>query len=706
MPASASNTSTKRQLVGSRAVFLYALIATVFIPAILSIGEGGPTASRVLTVILIVLNSAWIPIVYLAGAFGLGRVTRKWLEPNSTRWVIELGVGLTLTLSLTHLLGILSMLNPITAWILTGIGCLLFLFNLNKNSSTINQSIGRTKLTLSGLIFVLGSTLVVLMSCNPPGSLWDTEFGSYDSLSYHLELPREWLESGRIEPVAHNVYSFLPSYIESAYLHFAHLANAQSFVANEARITFAASLFSALLLIISAIAMRSLVDRAIKVWNIAPETQADPDRIPAMIARLILVCTPWLIVVGSLAYNEMGVVLLGICALTCAIEVHDSSSNRSLLCICTAFIIAGACSCKPTALFLLAPSVAAVLLAGIPTRQWLKPIAIAIIVGTITLAPWLIRNELAAGNPVFPQLSSLFGDGQWTDAQHTIYKAAHTFEGTLFDRLAMLVVPDSNSTHPILRFRGYTNIQWALTPLLGFLATLILISRKRTRKTGTIIALGIAFPTIAWIMLTHLQSRFLIPIAPVLILALGLAFASITKSNLRDLLARLVALLAFAWTSFIAANQLNANPFAYLVLSTAQFTSELDMQHMLEPSWTNSLNTILEPNDTLYLLGDATPFYLRSPVIYNTVYDHWLIEDAIAAHPNNPQLWSKILADSGVDVVLISIYEIKRYQDSGWLPESIDIDQLGLWIQSLGEPIYQQTRPGFQTPIRAAYRLP
>lgn len=53
----------------------------------------------------------------------------------------------------------------------------------------------------------------------PPGIMWSTEYGGYDVLEYHLELPPEWLENGAIVGFKHNAYSYLPDLFEAAYLH-------------------------------------------------------------------------------------------------------------------------------------------------------------------------------------------------------------------------------------------------------------------------------------------------------------------------------------------------------------------------------------------------------------------------------------------------------------------------------------------------------
>jgi len=46
--------------------------------------------------------------------------------------------------------------------------------------------------------------IVILAACSAPGWLWATEFGGYDVLSYHLQLPREWYDAGRIVPLDHS----------------------------------------------------------------------------------------------------------------------------------------------------------------------------------------------------------------------------------------------------------------------------------------------------------------------------------------------------------------------------------------------------------------------------------------------------------------------------------------------------------------------
>ncbi len=691
-------------LVGTRAVLVYSLIGTVFALILLSMGMGGSIGDRIIGAVFTMLNSFWLPAIYLIGSLGIGRIARRWAGARSTRWVIELGIGLTITLSLTHGLGVLGVLNPISAWIITGIGCLFVGFDLRAHTSQLNASIGRVTISIAGIGFVIGSVLVVAMSLNPPGVLWDSEFGGYDAMSYHLQLPREWFEMGRIWPSEHNVYSFLPGYFEGAYLHFGYLAGApktaadglSGFLVNDARVLMSTQLFSALLVIVSACAARSVARRAIELY--LPDADLE-DRYPGLCARVLMVGTPWIVVVGSLAYNEMGVVLLGIGALAVAMDRDVSGSVRA---IGAALLVGGACSVKPTALFLLGPWVGVVLLSTIPIRRWGKVIALGMLVGFLTLLPWLVRNEMATGNPVFPQLASVFGDGHWSDAQHAIYAGAHRFDGSITDRLMMLFVPDPDGTVHVSRYRGLTNLQWGLTPWIGLLGCVVLLAQQRTRRLGLVLAGAIALPILSWMMLTHLQSRFLVPMTPILIGAGVLGLASLPSATLERGLIGAISMVSIGWTILIATSQSSGNPFMLVDLGAGVFTGEVEVG---DAPWTATLDTIAEPGETIYLLGDATPIYVRSPVLYNTVYDRWIIEEAIEAHPNDPSLWTQTLREQGIDLVVVSFSELGRFANSGWLPGSIEPAMLNEWIKTLGEPIYVWTFPNTPEPIRAAFRI-
>ncbi|MCP4590711.1 MAG: hypothetical protein GY842_08200, partial [bacterium] len=62
------------------------------------------------------------------------------------------------------------------------------------------------------------AALAILAAVTPPGVLWAEEGNGYDVLEYHLQLPKEYLEAGRIDYVPHNVYANFPANVEMLYL--------------------------------------------------------------------------------------------------------------------------------------------------------------------------------------------------------------------------------------------------------------------------------------------------------------------------------------------------------------------------------------------------------------------------------------------------------------------------------------------------------
>src|SRR6185436_12827557 len=107
-----------------------------------------------------------------------------------------------------------------------------------------------------------------------------------------------------------------------------------------------------------------------------------------------VVSIPWVIVVGSLAYNELAVCAMLACGLVACEERGLGPAARAV----AAGLAAGmACSAKPTALFMGAPVVGLFLLWSLQRKGWARAVAAGSAAGLAAIAPWLIRNWLAGG---------------------------------------------------------------------------------------------------------------------------------------------------------------------------------------------------------------------------------------------------------------------------------------------------------------------
>ena len=108
--------------------------------------------------------------------------------------------------------------------------------------------------------------------------------------------------------------------------------------------------------------------------------------------------------------------------------------------------------------------------------------------------------------------------------------------------------------------------------------------------------------------------------------------------------------------------QKQGNPFVLFDLGPGYALGAYEIEQL---PWTAAVNRIVGKGEAVYLLGDATPIYVTGDVRYNTVYDHWLLGDAINAYPDDPQRWTGVLHEAGIDVIVIGFSEINRYARSG-----------------------------------------
>lgn len=674
-------------LWGVCAVWGMVLIGSIVATA--SIGNGGSGFVRVASVVEIFTGSGWMALVYLLGAWGYGRLV--WLGKGSACddhtdrsmvWVARLGVGISVMLSVTHLMGGIGILSSVSAWIVSGVGIGLGMIGVLREQATAQRMGGldRSAVIIGGIgVAVIG--LMIVMASNPAGVLWDSEFGGFDSLSYHLELPREWMESGRVWPVEWNVYSFLPSYMEAAYVHMGYLAgDGQSglgLASDEGQGIYAAQYLSVMLSVLSAVVSGVVGQRVCRVLGFEERVAQGA----GWVAGVLVLLTPWMVVVGTLSYNESAVVLLTMSGLGIALVDEWSVVRRT---VGAAVVMGVACSCKPTALFLAAPMVGVVLLANAEKKDWWRVIVVGSVVGAAVLLPWLVRNEMATGNPVFPQLSGVFGEGHWSARQHEVYSAAHSFDGGVFDRLKLLVLPDVEGATHVSKFRGLTNIQWGLTAGFGILGLLVLLGQRRTHRAGFVCAVGIGVVLLAWMGLTHVQSRFLVPMIGVFAVLGGIGIAG---TAMRRVFVPLGLLGSVVWLGVWVVGQAGGHPNRMLVAGVGAYTGELKAVGFDEVLWWNGVNSVANDGRAVYLVGDATPLYIRSGVVYNTVYDDWLLGELMREVPGEPAAWNHALAEHGIGWVVISLGEIERYAESGWSDPEVTVDRVIEWSRSLGDPV-------------------
>ena len=617
-------------------------------------GFGGPDASAGgAEAAWILLTSTPWALGWLLAAVGLGWPLRCWLlgcHPDALAIQVGLGVAAMMVLDAgLGALGVLQWGGSIGAWALIVIGLGLLTRQLRLASRTAPV------LPLLAWTAVPAVAVLLVAACSAPGWLWASEFGGYDALSYHLQLPSEWQANGRIVPLEHNVYSWLPGYVEAAYYHLMVL------IGDGLGAVYACQLLHAMFALLTA----AIVGRI--AWR-----HGGP--FAGAIAAVVFVGTPWVVVVGSLGYNEMAVTLLLAAGL---LVVGDESVETPGAAAAVGILAAAACGAKLTAVGFAAAPLALLLLVSTRPRRW--PMLVAVAAGSfvVCVLPWLVRNGAYSGNPLFPFATEVLGLGHWTADQAESWSRGHAAGTGLPGRIG-------GAWQQLFRYGLGSNPdpsepwlpQWSLLPWLAIAGVAVSVARTSWRRPALRIALVLAVQLVFWIGWTHVKSRFMVPavVPGALAVAIGVAAA---RQRLRAGGARIcadatVAVAALAWCVLPGAiylREADGAPAAMIGMASTISGDALTPGQRRELSGRTpplTINTALPAAAMVLLIGDATPLYYRAAIAYQTTWDRGPLSMAMRAHPDDPAAWLGDLREEGFTHMLVAPTMLRIWQRSGW----------------------------------------
>lgn len=603
---------------------------------------------------------------------------------------LALGVGLAMWVdALLGRLGLLTAAGGSIAWLLFGAAAFLI-------GPLRRVSFGLPRPAWRDLAFAPSLATLAIAAIAAPGWLWASEFGGYDALSYHLQLPKEWLAAGRLEPLAHNVYSHLPSHVEASTLHLMALLR------DPLDAAIPAQCLQALLAVATTCLLASTANR------LAGGTRSTAS---GFVAAAVFLGTPWIVVTGSLAYQEMAVCLAFAAGLAIVLrgpDVPTATTESSASAwpprgtVAVAILAASATGAKATAIGFVALPLGLLLLASMPPRRWIAAFAICIAVGVAMLSPWLVHNTITAGEPFFPLLGNRLGGGDWSERQMAIFTTAHAPDASpwaafLEEALLHGIVPIADRLEP-------SKPQWSLLWPVGLGAIAFLAVQGTRRAIAWRLAMAVAFMLLFWASLTHLESRFLVPAAVPLALAVGLATAGLRRPIEQTLL----AFAAFAWSIVPAAILLRERPVAegdrwgspaaatgrvsalsgdlHIRLLRDPGLSRAERGAILEtaPPWT-FLNdpSLAGMSGKVLLVGEARPFYLRRVGEYATVWNRGRLSRLAREFPDDPIRWRQELADAGFTLLLVDRNMIERWRRDGWWDPALDAGSIEALLESL-----------------------
>ncbi len=518
------------------------------------------------------------------------------------------------------------------------------------------------------------ATLAVAAATVPPGILWPPEGNGYDVLEYHFAAPREYLEAGRIGYLPHNIYSNFPFNVEMLYL--------LTFVLRGDPV---AAVFSA-----------KLLNLSLGILFVAAVWLAGREYGPrsGIIAATVAASCPFLTYLSGIAYAENGMLLFTALALAALIRASRAAGGTALRWTAISGLAAGlACGCKYTAVPMVALPLALVTVRMAKPRM--RGSAVFSLCCLAAFVPWLVKNIVYTGNPVFPLAHSVFHErpGVWSEDG-----AARWHEGHLPDPkdrdvggrlgqswgevlaspmfgpailLSMVVGAlgvfserlKSHRRHNMSRNGGFEGRRTDVGPL----------------ACGLMLISGI----VVWLTATHLVERFAVVLLVPAAVILGRTLEACTT--------RLVRLLVIGVLLIIVAMNLRTTLSLCRDAHVFELASQSDaaMSMIRAGEWSGQahlpvLNQILESGRKVLMVGDARRFYLRPGAHYCVVFNNNPFADAAARR--SPRRLLEWLREQGYDAIYVDWSEMHRLRGSRY----------GFW-KSIDKTLFERlTRVGLR----------
>lgn len=426
----------------------------------------------------------------------IGRQVVAWLRLRTNSeleiHIYSLGLGLGILSLLVFLCGIAGLLNPV---LLYGI-VLLIIVSYRKEIKALciklrKISIPRFSFWQGTMVFFIMVSLLLsfIASLAPPTY--------YDSLVYHCALPAVYLREGIIRSQPYNLFSYFPANMEMLYTLSLGMGS-----------DLAANLISWITMVVT---LGALYVFAKRIFSLSF----------TLFGCLLFITSPSVLLLGSGTYVDSG---LAMYTCLCIISFYawwekEDQGNLVLAALCAGFAFGTKYTGAICPLILLSM---VFFKKYMIKSQNIKPLKNAFLFAAIWTAvslPWLIKNMVAVGNPVFPFFYNVFGWGDilWTQESAFGYFTNFVEYGVKKNVLSDIIGMLFNTDRSLLAFGGgfdvLGNFGWTLSFLL--LPTIFFSSLKK-KHVIFFCYYGIVHIVI-W-ALTGQVLRFLLPIFPVIII--------------------------------------------------------------------------------------------------------------------------------------------------------------------------------------------
>jgi hypothetical protein len=462
----------------------------------------GPSAASLKTLALALLSL----YAFCFLGWRLGRRLFPWLDEETDaleRSLLELAIGVAVIAAALFLAGAVGLYSRPLGWVILGLslGGRHHLFIAEQRRRWGRFRGGRPS-PAAAVILLFAGAMTLVASLAPAVS--------QDSLVYHLAVPARYLETGRLQHVEGNFFSAFPQNVEMLFL-LGLMLEGDSL----------AQWYHWMLGAASALAVAALSRR------IAGAAAGGAALARPLFAAAVFATLPTAALIAGWAYIDLGVVFFSTLSLNFFLrfwrrqhrcDLAGLSHRAHGLLFIAAALAALAAGCKYTGGTQGLLLAVMVLVIGRLERRRAAQAALQVgLVSAVVLAgiaPWLIKNWAATGNPFYPFAHFFFPGRDWDGERAAVLARALGEWGGSRSGWDLLALPWEVSVS------GQFFSQEGFDGVIGcaFLLGLpLLLWGLRLSEEYRLAALFAFLHGLFWMAMTH-QVRFLLP-------ALGLAAA-------------------------------------------------------------------------------------------------------------------------------------------------------------------------------------
>jgi len=404
-------------------------------------------------------------------------------------------------------------------------------------------------------------------------------FFNVDALNYHIALPKIYLDNHSIVGNPYSLYANMPHNIEL-------LCVAPLLVGDPLSVKiFVFSFHFLVLLLLSAFSKKFL-----------------PQPVSGILA-ILYVSAPIVQIHFERTNFEPVLACFMLFALISLLEWRRNNLSSQLFISCG---IAGyLMGCKYTTWYLCAAililTIAAVFIQIKNHQNKISLLTLFFTVWAISIVPWLIKNWIVTGNPVYPTLYSAFGGTAWSS----------------FDLKIWLYLYDSKRGSglwyyltPILSLFDFTNRPvWSYTLTIYFIISLLIPNSWR-KDNKYVLAVALT-SILAFSLSPACQSRFILTFFPVLLVSAGLSISVLLKNKW----IQLAVLFPICYLVF----QFQLPTIDHNLLRSKEEYQKYLMNNSSIQLW-NFLDQKLPPDAIVYALFDINTLYYNRDFIKRDSY--------------------------------------------------------------------------------------